>query len=44
MYLFKAGCNSILLYGCEPWIHTEALIYKLDILEYVSQENDTVSY
>ena len=29
--LFKAACISILLYGCESWIFTEALIYKLDI-------------
>ena len=30
--LFKAECISILLYGHESWILTEALINKLDIL------------
>ena len=29
--LFKAACISILLYGCETWILTEALTEKLDI-------------
>ena len=29
--LFKATCISILLYGCETWILTEALTEKLDI-------------
>ena len=29
--LFKASYNSILLYGCEIWMITEALIEKLDI-------------
>ena len=29
--LFKAACVSILLYGCETWILTEALTEKLDI-------------
>ena len=30
--LFKAACVSILLYGCETWILTEALTEKLDIV------------
>ena len=30
--LFKAACKSILLYGCQTWILTEALIEKLEIL------------
>ena len=29
--LFKAACVSILLYGCETWILTEAFTEKLDI-------------
>ena len=29
--LFKAACISILLYGCESWILTEALIDRLEI-------------
>ena len=29
--LFKAACISILLYSCESWILTEALMDKLDI-------------
>ena len=32
IHLFKAGCISILLYGCDTWILTEALAEKLDIL------------
>ena len=28
--LFKAACIWILLYGCESWMLTEALIEKLD--------------
>ena len=30
--LFKAACISILLYGCESWILTEALIDRLEIM------------
>ena len=30
--LFKAACKSILLYGCQTWILTEALIEKLEIV------------
>ena len=29
--LFKAACISILLYGCESWVLTEALMDKLEI-------------
>ena len=31
MRLFKASCISVLLYGCETWVLTEALAKKLDI-------------
>ena len=30
MRLFKAACTSILLYGCEAWVLTQALTAKLD--------------
>ena len=30
MHLFQAACSSILLYGCEAWVLTQALTAKLD--------------
>ena len=31
IHLFKAACISILLYGCQTWLPTKALIDKLHI-------------
>ena len=37
MQLFNSTCVSVILYGCQTWVLTEALIIKLDIFATTSK-------